>query len=103
MKRYKIKLYIIGYQRRLRLFINNCLNIYPYTVAHEGEGCYEYLKDMFEEERPYLIKTLKRMNRAGIKPNIGDMLYGYDNIYYIMKICYYDSHCTFWVDEDNNR
>ena len=88
---------------RIKLFINKLLNIYPYTVEHDGEGCYEYLVDMFEEERPYLIKALKRMSRARIKPSVGDMLYGYDNPYYIRKICYYNHSCTFWVDEEQYR
>ena len=84
-------------------FVRSCLNIYPYHIEHEAEGYYKYDKPRFEAERPHLLKTLKRMQRAGINPNIDDSIFGYDNSYFIKSICYYRSHCAFWVDENQHR
>ena len=83
--------------------VMRCFNIYPYEIEHEGDGMYEYDAELFKEEKPYLLKTLKRMRRAGVNPNIDDMVCGLDNLYYIKTICYYDSHCTFWVDDEKAR
>jgi len=83
--------------------VRRCFGYYPYFVEHEGNGCYDYLRELFEEEKPFLIKTLKKLSRKKIVPKVGDMIYGDDNVYYIKSICFYDTHCCFWVDEDENR
>lgn len=83
--------------------VMRCFNIYPYKVEHEGDGMYEHDAELFKQEKPYLLKTLKKMRRTGVTPNIDDMIYGSDNVYYIKEICYYYSHCIFWVDEEKSR
>ena len=83
--------------------IVRCFNIYQYKVEHEGYGYYDYDFDLFEQEKPYLLKTLKSMRRAGITPNINDMIFGYEHTYFIKSICYYETNCCFWVDEQKTR
>jgi len=83
--------------------VRRCFGYYPFLVEHEGDGCYDHLREMFKEEKPFLLKTLNKLRKKKITPNVGDMLYGFDNVYYIKSICYYDSYCCFWVDEDEHR
>lgn len=91
-------------QKQLTLTdVGGNLNTYSYKVEHNGDGIYEHDADQFIEEKPYLLKTIEKMRSAGINPNIDDIIYGLDNIYYIKSICYYHTHCTFWVDEEKIR
>lgn len=83
--------------------VRRCFSYYPYMVEHEGDGCYDHLQEMFKEEKPFLLKTLNSLRKKKITPKIGEMLYGDDNVYYIKSICYYQTHCCFWVDEDEHR
>ena len=63
----------------------------------------ETIPEMFKEEKPFLLKTLNSLRKKKIIPKVGEMLYGNDNVYYIKSICYYETHCCFWVDEDEHR
>ena len=83
--------------------IRRCFGYYPYMIEHEGDGYYDHFVEMFKEEKPFLLKTLNSLRKKKIIPKVGEMLYGNDNVYYIKSICYYETHCCFWVDEDEHR
>ena len=91
---------MLQFKKWISSIVMSCFNTYPYLVEHDGDGMYEHNSQLFKEEKPHLLKTLKRMRGAGINPNIDDMIFGSDSVYYIKSICYYDTHCTFWVCDD---
>jgi hypothetical protein len=76
---------------------------YKFAVEHNMDGNGDYLKELFNDEKPHLQKTLNRLRLEGITPRVGDMIYGEDNCFYIKQICFYNSGCVFWVDEEKNR
>jgi len=99
----KVIKFLIQFKQLIISIYRDCFNIYPYEILHNGCGMYEYNVELFKEEKPFILKTLKRMSRLKIKPNINDMIFGYDNVYTIKGICYFKSHCLFLVDEVKNR
>ena len=86
-----------------KLWVKRLFNIYPYLVEHEGDGIYDHDWELFEEQKPWLLKTLKRIKRTGILPNVDGLIEGDGHLYYIKTITFHEDCCKFWVDEEEDR
>lgn len=79
--------------------VNGCI----YKVEHDGEGNFQFNREMFNDEKVYLQETLDQLNKKNLVPRVGECIYGEDQGFYIKKICHYGSQVVFWVDEEENR
>ena len=81
------------------------LKPYSIDVEHEMRGTKEYNHEKYERSKPHILKSIKKLIKNGVFPTLHTMIYGEDVAYYIMTICIYKNHITFWVNEnfENNR
>jgi hypothetical protein len=71
------------------------------TVEHDKDGMADYNEKGFKLSQKLIKNAIISTLKYGISPRIGEMVYGDDDVYYIVKICYYSDSITYWVSEEN--
>lgn len=89
---------------KVKFIIRKLFNTYYISCNHYADGYDDYDEECYKRSEKEILKILRKLINKKIIPRVGEELYLYsESLFYIKAIVYYDTHISFWVDEEKNR